>query len=156
MKIIAQLLSCLLAALLITACNTSQKENPQLKEAADVHLEAMQIEKQMKPQLAELVQLKNSINIQGRELTAEEIALVQQIEALEASYAFWEENHVEVPGHEHHDHDDHDHDDHHHHHHGPKLNLSPADMLLVQQEFRDSIRAIQQRVEATLQAAKQQ
>ena len=154
MKIIAQLLSYGLAALLVTACNTSKKEDPQLKEAADVHLEAMQIEKQMKPQLAELVQLKNSINIQGRELTAEEIALVQQIEALEASYSFWEENHVEVPGHEHHDHDDHDHD--HHHHHGPKLDLSPADMLLVQQEFRDSIRAIQQRVEATLQAAKQQ
>lgn len=134
----------------LAACGSSQKDKDILEEAWKVHTEAMEIEQNIKPQLEELAQLKNSINVQGRALTPEEIKLIEQIEAIENSYAYWETHHLEVPGHEH-DHQDHAHHD---HNHGAKLELSPQDMLSVQREFRDSIISIRERVEATLQAAK--
>lgn len=135
------------------ACNSTKKENPALKEAAETHQQAIQIEKQVAPQLDALTQLKNSINVQGRALTPEEQALVQEIESILASYEYWEENHVEVPGYEQdHRHEGHDHEG---HDHGAKLELTPEDMIVVQREFRDSIVAIQRRVDATLQKARQ-
>ncbi len=133
--------------LLFISCNISRKESPELQEAAKVHTQAIKIEKELKPQLEQLIQIKNSINVQGRALTSQELALVTQIESIEHSYAFWEEHHVEVPGHIHHH-------DHAHHNHGAKLELAPADMLAVQREFRDSIVAIRQRVAQTLQLAR--
>ena len=140
---------------IIIACNSAKKENPVLKEAAQTHEQALQLEKQVAPQLAELTQVKNSINVQGRALTPEEQALVQEIEVIERSYGYWEENHVEVPGYAHaHDHDDEAHS-HEGHDHGAKLELTPEDMLTVQREFRDSIVAIQRRVDSVLQKAKQ-
>lgn len=135
----------------LTACNSAKKENPALKEAAETHEQAIQIEKQVAPQLEELIQIKNSINIQGRALTQEEQTLVQEIENIEASYTYWEENHVEVPGYEY----DHDHEGHEHEHGKAKLELTPEDMIQVQREFRDSIVSIQQRVDVALQKAKQ-
>ncbi|MDX1939628.1 MAG: hypothetical protein SFU99_03705 [Saprospiraceae bacterium] len=142
---------CFLVLLAIfIACGTSKKESPELHEAGEIHEQAMAIEKDMKAQFEQLVQIKNSINVQGRMLTAAEIAFVEQVEAIESSYHFWEENHVEVPGHEHgeHEHADQDHD------HAAKLELTPTDMLAVQREFRDSIVVIKQRVEMALQTAK--
>lgn len=136
--------------MVLAACGSSQKDKAILEEAWKVHTEAMEIEQNIKPQLEELAQLKNSINVQGRALTPEEIKLVERIESIQNSYAYWETHHMGVPGHEH-DHQDHAHHD---HNHGAKLELSPQDMLSVQREFRDSITSIQERVETTLQAAK--
>ena len=45
---------------------------------------------------------------------------------------------------EHEHHHDHEHD--HHHHHGSQPDLTPEDMLAVQQEFLDSVRVIQRAV----------
>ncbi len=138
----------------LVACGqASKKENPMLAEAAEIHAQAIRMEQTMKPNLDALIQIKNNLNVQGRALTPQEQDLITQIESLVARYAYWEENHVEVPGHEHHDHADHahhDHDHHHGHHHNAKLDLSPQDMLLVQREFLDSIRAISQNVEQLL------
>lgn len=122
-------------------------DNQLLQQAADIHTEAIKIEKELRPKLQSLVQQKNTINIQGRALTEEETAFVNKVESIEASLKYWEENHVEVPGFEHgHDHD-HDHEGHDHSHdHGSKLEVAPQDMLLIQKEFRDSIVAIQKRV----------
>lgn len=136
--------------MVLAACGSSQKDKAILEEAGEVHTEAMEIEQNIKPQLEELAQLKNSINVQGRALTPEEIKLVERIGSIQNSYAYWETHHMEVPGHEH-DHQDHAHHD---HNHGAKLELSPQDMLSVQREFRDSIISIRERVETTLQAAK--
>ncbi len=137
---------------LTLGCN-STKEDPLLAEAAKIHEQAAKIEQQIRPQVAALVQQKNSINVQGRALAPEEVAFVQTVESIEAGHQFWKENHLEVPGYEHHDHDhaDHDHD----HDHAPKLELLPADMLAVQKEFRDTLLSVQQRIEMALQQAKQ-
>ncbi len=138
--------------LLIAACKSTPKDNPALQEAARIHAEAAQIEQALQPQLKELIQRKNSINIQGRALTEEEIAFVEKVNAIENSYTYWEENHVEVPGYEH-QHEENHHD---HHHHKENLHLSPADMLSVQKEFRDSIVTLQQRVIELIQTIKKQ
>ncbi len=135
----------------VMACNSAKNENPALKEAAQTHEQALKIEKQVAPQLQELTQVKNSIQVQGRALTPEEMALVQEIESIEQSYEYWEKNHVEVPGYEH-SHEGHQHEG---HDHGAPLKLTPQDMLVVQREFRDSIVAIQRRVDAALQQSKQ-
>ena len=119
------------------------KASELLKEAAMIHQEAINIEQALQPELQALIQRANGINIQGRALTEEEMAFVKAVENLRASYGYWEENHVEVPGFEHEHGHDHDHD----HHHGPGLEVSPADMLLIQKEFRDSILSIKERIE---------
>jgi hypothetical protein len=133
------------------ACNTAKKEDPVLKEAAEAHRQALEVEKAVAPLLGELVQVKNNLNVQGRTLTPEEQSVIQAVESIEASYSRWEETHVEVPGYEH----EAEGDSHAGHDHGPKLDLSPQDMLLVQRELRDTILALQQRVENALQQAKQ-
>lgn len=138
----------LLLGLFVLAANcggSSGEDQKLLEEAGQIHQQALEIEQKVKPRLEALIQEKNRINIQGRALTEAEIAFVNQVEALEKSYAFWEENHVEVPGfeHDHHDHAGHDHS----HDHKPGLDVTASDMLLIQQEFRDSITAIQARVE---------
>ena len=133
---------------LVLGCNNT-KEDSLLAEAAKIHEQAAKIEQQIRPQVSALVQQKNSINVQGRALAPEEIAFVQTVESIEAGHQFWKENHLEVPGYEHHDHDHADHD----HNHAPKLELLPADMLAVQKEFRDTLLAVQQRIEMALQQA---
>ena len=131
------------------ACGTHEhaEDDKVLKEAAKIHLDAIAIEKTVKPKLDELIQRKNQLAVQGRELTLEEQNFIAKIDNLQASYNFWEENHVEVPGaeHDHDHHHDHGHD-HHHHDHSPQLEVLPADMLIIQKEFRDSILSIQQRI----------
>lgn len=136
----------------LLACKSNQKDAPELQEAARIHAKALQIEQGLKPQLGELIQLKNSINVQGRALTESEIAFVEKVNSIENSYAYWKENHVEVPGYEH-QHEENHHD---HHHHKENLQLSPADMLSVQKEFRDSIAVLQQRIVELLQLMKKQ
>lgn len=131
-----------------TACKHNSKADSTLQKAAELHQEAIQIESAVKPLLEQLVQQKNAVNSQGRALTDQELRFVDRVEALEKSYDYWEANHVEVPGFAHEDHAghaDHDHD------HGPGLEVTPADMLVIQREFRDSIQAIQQRAETLLQ-----
>lgn len=124
---------------LLAACNSNSSGDAQLKEAAALHEGALKIESDLKPMLEELVQQRNSLSVQGRALTEEEQAFIDQVYALESSYEAWEKSHLEVPGAAHHDHKHHDHD------HGTDLELSPPDMLMYQKEFRDSILAIRDR-----------
>ena len=142
----------LLIGLIFAACNssdTNEGDEKILKEAAKIHLEAIEIEKTVKPKLDELIQRKNQLSIQGRALSSEEQLFINQVDQLQASYDFWESNHVEVEGGGHdHDHDHHGHDHHgHDHDHGSKLDVLPADMLIIQKEFRDSIISLKERVE---------
>ena len=120
-----------------------------LEEAAQIHMNAVEVEKKIKSSISQIEQERNQINIQGRALTPEEIQRVAQIESILASYDWFKDNHVEVPGAEH-DHDHHDHDHDHDHDHGPGLELEPKDMLLVQQEFLDTILSIQKRIDLVL------
>ena len=76
---------------LFSSCNSSQ-EKTLLNKASKVHQESAQIESNLNGKLQELVQKKNSINIQGRALSTEELTFVDVIENLESSYQLWKEN----------------------------------------------------------------
>lgn len=139
-------LICLVGLLLGCGASGEQK-TVQLQRAADLHLKAIAADQALQPELNALVQQKNQINIQGRSLSPEELAFVAAVDQLEQRYAYWEEHHIEVPGFEHAGHEGHAHHDH-DHAHGPALELTPADQLIVQQEFLDSILVIQKDIQA--------
>lgn len=130
--------------IIIGSCSSNKHVNTEmLDKAYNIHQEAAQIEKEIQPKVAELTNLKNSINIQGRALTEEEISKVNQIEKLEASLAYWKENHPEIPGYE----PGHVHGAGCSHGTEKQLELLPEDWVKVQQEFMDSIQVIQKRVD---------
>lgn len=81
----AQALFLFFLILMLAACGSTKKP-------MQLHEQALQIEKQVMPQLTELIQIKNHINVQGRALRAEEIALVKEIEAIETSYDQWKKD----------------------------------------------------------------
>ncbi len=81
----------LLVCLLGSSCNTS-KEKTLLRKATKIHEESASIEAGLNEKLKELVQKKNSINIQGRALTTQELTFVDIIENLESAYTDWRKN----------------------------------------------------------------
>lgn len=130
-------------SLIFVACDSSTNKADEkiLQEATQIHLDAVKIEKELKPKFDQLIQKKNQLVLQGRELTDAENIFIAKMNQIQASYDYWEKNHVEVEG------GDHDHHDHHDHDHGSELNVLPADMLIIQKEFRDSILSIKERME---------
>lgn len=141
-----------ITSLMIACASGGDKEKEALlKEAADIHMEALEIEKSFKPIFSGIVQRRNGLSVQGKDLTPEERRFIDMVNGVEKSYEYWEENHMEVPGFEHaHDHD-HDHDHDHSHDHGGGMDLLPEDILSIQKEFRDSIKAIKKRAELVAQ-----
>lgn len=138
--------------LLFVACGGGSEEDRLLHEAADIHVEALKIKKEMEPNLEELRQISNSIQIQGKALSLEEKKFTDAVNGLERRLQYWEENHIEVPGFEHgeHDHSGHDHHHDHSHDHGNSFQLPASDMLIIQKEFKDSIEAIKSSLELML------
>ncbi len=128
-------LNLLLIAVLILSCSSNNEEI--LKEAIEIHNQSLEVEKETSEKFEELQQTSNSINIQGRALTEEEIKFTREVELLGLSLNYWKENHLEVPQ-------------------ATQLEskkdsavkFSPQDILLIQKEFNDSIIAIRARVEA--------
>ena len=105
-------------------------------EASQIYNESIEIEKEIDPRFEALEQTKNSINIQGRALTEEEIKFTREIDLLGLSLKYWKENHLEVPSAE----------------ELGKNNRSPVkfsanDILTIQKEYNDSIIAIRARIE---------
>ena len=128
------------------SCGSSKHaDNPLMQEAFAIHQEASKVEKEIAPKMKDLIQLKNSINIVGRALTEAEIDRIQKIEKIEQSLKFWKKNIPDVPWFEH---------KHHAHegacNHGSTLELLPKQWVSVQQEFKDSILVIKERIEAVL------
>ena len=123
----------------------AESADKRLKQAALLHEETMQIDQKIQADLANLGQERSSIQIQGRALSMEEIQRVDAIYAIESSYDWFEKNLVELPG------QNHGHGAHKGHDHKASMELSPKDMLLVQQEFLDSIKSIQARISLLLQ-----
>ncbi len=121
--------------LILLACNSAKRESSSLKEAAETQEQALQIEKQVAPQLEKLEQIKNHISVQGRALSPEEQALLQQIESIQASYAAWKA----MPDYD---------------HQAQEHQAKPENFIVTQRASRDSIVLIQQRVDAALQQAK--
>lgn len=140
---IQNLIASLFSLFFFISCGTNSEEHKILHEAFDVHLEALEIKKEMEPDLQQLRHFNNSIQVQGKALSNEEMNFTKSISSLESRLRNWEENHVEVPGFEHegHDHSGHDHSGH-DHSHTPKLQIPASDILIIQKEFKDSILAI--------------
>ncbi|MEM9848605.1 MAG: hypothetical protein AAF847_11990 [Bacteroidota bacterium] len=141
------LFSILCCSLVACANQQQNKEEELLQQAGQIHLEAIKIDETVKPKFAKMTRAKEQLAQKQAELTPEENQLLQKMVALEQSYTFWNENHVEVPGFEHEGHDHHDHS-HHDHDHGPSLDVSAEDMLVIQQEFKDSLVSIAERLES--------
>lgn len=140
-------------SLFIYACGGSSEEHKILHEAADIHVEALQIKKEMEPDLQSLESTVNSIQVQGRELSSEEIKFIKEYEVLQSRLKYWNDNHIEVPGFEHEGHDHSGHDHNHDHSHAPKFQFPASDLLIIQKEFRDSINAIKGKMEVLLRNA---
>lgn len=134
---------------LLLSCEENA-EDKILHEAHDIHLEAFKIKQAVAPQIEQLLQRSNSIQVQGRTLTEEEINFTTQVDNLAKQFEYWEENHLEVPGFEHEGHDHSGHDHSHDHNHASGFNFPASDMLILQKEFKDSIVVIQQRAELLL------
>ena len=121
-------------------------DNPIMQKAFAIHQESSKTEKDLAPKLEDLLEIKNGTNITGRALTKTEIDRIKKIEQIENSLKFWQKNIPDVPGFEH---------KHHAHEgpcsHGTGLDILPEDWVEVQQEFKDSILIIKERIEAILQ-----
>ena len=113
--------------LILGACANEKKNDPILEEAFQLHQQAMTVEREVRAQLDKLP------------------ANTPVADRLRSRHKTWSENLVEVPGFEHEHHHDHGHDHahDHDHDHGPTTEVTPEHMLAIQQEFLDSIRAIQ-------------
>ena len=105
--------------IIASACATASEEDQLMQKAFNLHQEAIQVAKEAKDLLSSSDQPS------------------EDLQSIRNRLGSWEDNLIEVPGYEHgHDHN-HDHD-----HSHSTIELLPADMLAVQQEFLDSIRVI--------------
>lgn len=150
MQILKTLFVALSFIILLASCNTKANDatnDPILVEANGLHLEAMEVEKTFVPLLNEVIERKNSIQVQGRELNQEELNFVDFADKVERYFKEWQDNRVEVPGFEH----AHDHSGHDHHHHGNDVQLTPEQMLEVQKQSYKDLNTMKAKVEVYLQ-----
>lgn len=124
-----------LITILIFGCSSGNEKI--LKEATEIYKQSLEIEQEVLPKFEELEQAKNSINIQGRALTEEEIKFTRDVDLLGLSLNYWKENHLEVPK-----------TDSLQNQNRSTVKFSAQDILLIQKEFNDSIVAIRARVNA--------
>jgi hypothetical protein len=62
------------------------------KQIQEMHAASLQLGKEVAPVLEELIQQRNSINIQGRALTTGEMTFSDKVYALEAAFQQWNED----------------------------------------------------------------
>ena len=123
----------ILIIFLISGCTSNNEKI--LLEASEIHDQSLEIEKEVNSKFDSLKQTSNSINIQGRALTEEEIKFTREVELLGLSLDYWQENHLEVPS-------------------SDQLNkkdentvyFSAQDILMIQKEFNDSLVALRARL----------
>ncbi|MEM9888197.1 MAG: hypothetical protein AAF849_20050 [Bacteroidota bacterium] len=135
----------LVFCLVLFACASPNEEETVLKEAHEIHMEAIRLNESVQPKLEQMSEMKSELKANASEMGQEASVFVKAVEQIEKSYKYWESNHVEVPGFEHegHDHSHHDHE----HDHGPSIEVSASDMLIIQQEFRDTLTSIAERLD---------
>ena len=85
----------LLSTIVLLGCPPSNENT--LKEATEIYNRSLEIEKEIQPKLEELIQARNSINIQGRALTAEEIQFTDEVNALAERLDSWHKTLPEIP-----------------------------------------------------------
>jgi len=115
-------------SLLMVNCSVSKKENPFLKDATQVHNEAIALAQQLEEQL--------------EHLTNDSTVLADSLRVWQTDLEKWKRNLPEVPGNENHEHPEQG-----HHDHGKQLpELTPDQILLVQREMKAQLDLITSRV----------
>ena len=127
-------INAILIVIFLFSCSSSDKKI--LQEATNIHNQSLEVEKEVSEKFEELQQVSNSINIQGRALTEDEIRFTREVELLGLSLNYWQENHLEVPK-EGYQNDNKD----------APVKFTANDILTIQKEFNDSIKAIRARLE---------
>ncbi len=117
---------------LLCACQRQNRDEELLKEAAILHNDMM----------AMLEQLEDRLNILEADTTAR--IPIDSIKVWRMVIEAWEKDIVEVPGNE--AHEQHKTGDHHHHDH-KVVEVTPDQMLTIQQELKNRLETIQARVE---------
>jgi hypothetical protein len=115
---------------LIWACGNSLKDDPKVKEAGKIHLEASEIQEAKQ---------------------ADEV--IAALSKVKTDFEDWEANVFEVPGVEH-DHEHAEGEHHHHHDHKPAPDLTPDQMLDVQKEMLKTIQGLKETLNQNMDKAK--
>ena len=86
--------------ILLLSCSpkTDRTSEIYLSKALNLLSETLKTEEELKPLLANLEQEKNSIQIQGRALSKEEIQRIEAIDQLLGDYQEWDANLILIPG----------------------------------------------------------
>ncbi len=129
----SSILGSLLIAIIMVSCNTSSTKGGDLKEANAMYEEAMKIEKRVTPLMEDLIQRRNSLSVQGRALSDEEQAFIDQVYAIEDQFRTWKENRVDMP-------------DSNKEEETTASGRSPSQWLRIQKESRDQILGIEAEV----------
>lgn len=139
------LLSLSLSLSLLPSCtpSTSPEEQALMQQAERTHQQADSLLQLAEKAVEELQQRANSINVQGRALTEEEMTFVQAANRLSGNLEAWHDKHHNLPGMDHHHGDHaHDHDHDHDHSHGNDMQLTPQDKLDLQKELKAEMESI--------------
>lgn len=129
----SSILGSLLIAIIMVSCNTNSTKGGDLKEANAMYEEAMKIEKRVTPLMEDLIQRRNSLSVQGRALSDEEQAFIDQVYAIEDQFRTWKENRVDMP-------------DSNKEEETTASGRSPSQWLRIQKESRDQILGIEAEV----------
>jgi len=131
-------LLCGWVVLLLIGCSSSNKEEQRMwKQAAIVH--------------NEMIEQAEILEDQIERINSDVVTIpVDSIAAWKREIMQWEQELVEVPGNEAHHHKE---GEHHHHDHQP-LTVTPEQMLIIQQDFKDRLQAIEDRIESVLRTSK--
>ncbi|MFN8357329.1 MAG: hypothetical protein U0Y10_22925 [Spirosomataceae bacterium] len=143
-------------AVLVWACGNSLKDDPQVKEAGKLHLEASEIQEEIEP-LVEQIDSVNTALAEKKKTLADSSAqqaeeVIAALSKVKTDFEDWEKNVFEVPGVEHNHAEGEEH--HHHHDHKPAPDLTPEQMLEVQKEMLKTIQGLKEAVNQNMTKAK--
>ncbi|MCH2197478.1 MAG: hypothetical protein MK081_01745 [Flavobacteriales bacterium] len=148
------LFSLLVATALLTSCGNSHEKSETIKEAEQVHETLLSLSGEVADMMHHKVDdLQGKIETavaEGDTLMAEQLqALNGKLDGLHAKFHEWEENMVEIPGHNHThapgEECDHDHD---HEQNAIMEGLSDAEHLEIQQEQLKQLEELKKEIEA--------
>lgn len=114
----------------LLACTGEEEKSEELEKAFELHLESLEIRKNVTEKLSKLTTDADSVFMEKNKI---------QLDSIQAALKDWDELFIEVPGFEH-DHEGHDHHHHHDHNSGPQL--TPTEHLDLQQYLLTEIKRI--------------
>lgn len=138
----------------LIACGGKDEKSEQLlKEAAQIHNEAMAIHDSLMPKIKKINDLKANLILQKDSLVGKNDSLagelqkqIATIEEIGSDMKLLMENMVEVPGNEAHHHHEHGEGHEHHDHNHSKTEVTSEQMLEIQKEMKANILKIKEKI----------